>query len=144
VDESADVGTYSTIAVDSGGATPLPHIAYRDFSNDDLKYAYATGPDFYDLEWHTETVDTTGNVGRYASIALDGDGTPHITYYDEDNYDLKHAYRPGQEWLTETVDSDGDVGRWSSLAIDEEGTLHVAYYDASNGTVKYATLVTPP
>jgi hypothetical protein len=143
VDESASVGTYSSIAVDSRGAYPLPHIAYRDFTNDDLKYAYATGPDFYHLQWHTEPVDTAGNVGRYASIVLDGDGHPHIAYYDDGNQDLKYAYRDDQGWHVDTVDADGDVGRWASLAIDDDGNLNLAYYDGTNGSVKHAYLARP-
>jgi hypothetical protein len=143
VDESATVGLYASVAVEGQGASLVPHIAYYDATNEDLKYAYASGPDFYHLEWHTEPVDTAGDVGRYASIALDADGYPHITYYDGDNQDLEYAYQDDQGWHRETVDSDGDVGRWSSLAIDGDGNLHVAYYDATNETVKYATLSRP-
>jgi hypothetical protein len=148
VDESADVGLYSSIAVDSRGALPLPHIAYYDVTQGDLKYATATGPDFYHLAWHTEPIDTVGDVytwdvTKYTSIVLDRDGYPQISYYDDDTQDLKYAYQDNQGWHKETVDSDGDVGSWSSLAIDQSGNLHVAYYDATNGTVKYGYLVRP-
>jgi hypothetical protein len=31
--------------------------------------------------WHIETVDSEGGVGEYTSLALDGSGYPHISYY---------------------------------------------------------------
>jgi hypothetical protein len=141
VDESADVGRYASVDVDSQYTPPRPHMAYYDADNDDLKYAYATGPDVWHLAWYSETVDTGGvggDVGQYASLALDGDGYPHISYYDAENDDLKYAFQDDDGWQIDTVDSEGNVGSWSSLALDQEGNVHIAYYDATNDTVKYA------
>ncbi len=139
VDESAEVGRFTSVAADN----QEPHISYYDVTNGDLKYAYGTGPDEWHLEWYTETVDSTEDVGQYTSIVLDDEGDPHITYYDAGNGDLRYAYRESGEWQFETVDSEGNVGMWSSLAIDQQGNLHVAYYDATNETVKYAHLIRP-
>ncbi len=36
--------------------------------------------------WEITTVDSQNAVGRYASIALDGSGRPHIAYCDETKY----------------------------------------------------------
>jgi hypothetical protein len=40
-------------------------------------------------DWSVEVADTTGNLGNYSSLALDGSGRPHIAHFGY--YDiLKH------------------------------------------------------
>jgi len=91
-------------------------------------------------QWENETVDSQGDVGMRASVALNGNGDPHVAYYDKTNKDLKYATRSGGGWGTQTVDATGDVGFYSDLALDGDGDPHVVYYDASNGDLKYAEL----
>ena len=97
VDES---GAYTSLALDAAGN---PHIGYRqrvsgkDYSC--LKYARWTGN-----TWKIQTVDYGGEVGEYTSLALDGSGYPHISYYDHTNGDLKYAYRDAAGWHIQTVD----------------------------------------
>ena len=59
------------------------------------------------LNWGSEIVDSSGDVGRHSSL-YDSSGNPHISYYDEtipNDGDLKYAYDVGSGWQTETVDS---------------------------------------
>jgi len=53
--------------------------------------------------WVTETVDSTGDVTVFTSLALAPTYpyTPHISYGS--NGDLKHAWLSGTTWLSETV-----------------------------------------
>jgi len=83
VDDSGDVGAFSSIEVDSLGH---PHVSYFDTGNGDLKYAWYDG-----TSWHIEVVDSEGNVGLYTSLELDAEGHPHISYYDIGDGDLKYA-----------------------------------------------------
>ncbi len=94
VDSAGYVGEYTSLALDAEGR---PHISYclQDpahwWACDDLKYTHFDG-----TSWQIETVDNGEGVGGYTSLALDAEGRPHISYYDETNGDLKYAWK---EWL---------------------------------------------
>jgi len=73
-------------------------------------------------EWHgIQTVDSTGFVGSYTSIAVSG-GNVCISYQDGTNADLKFAKSTdgGATWPAgsiKTADATGDVGSHSSIAV---------------------------
>ena len=85
LDSIGTVGKYTSIACSADGVTI--YISYYDETNGDLKLAKSTnsGSTFV-----ISTVDSTGNVGQYASIAVDGSNV-YISYYDVTNGDLKIA-----------------------------------------------------
>jgi hypothetical protein len=87
VDAAGNVGQYTSLALDSVGAV---HIAYYGWTTDTsrsfLRYANNESG-----AWVTETVNSGGSVGRYASLALDSQRNPHIGYYDEANGTLRYA-----------------------------------------------------
>jgi len=82
-----------------------PGIAYVDDRTGDLIYAerQATG-------WITQTIDTGGQVGHFASLDYDHQGQPHISYFDNSRNDIKYARRGTQGWQIETIDASGQPG----------------------------------
>ena len=75
------------------------------------------------------------------SIALDDEGLPGVTYYDDKVQALAYASFDGSEWSVELVDQNGDAGRYASLAYDVDGNPHISYFvfdSATAGTVRFA------
>ncbi len=144
LDVSGAVGKYTSIALDDNG---YPHISYSyfDATNYDLKYVRWTGSAWDGLtSSNPDTVDTSGNVGIYTSIALDDNGYPHISYFDGTNYDLKYARWTGSAWDgldasagPDAVDTTGDVGSYTSIALDSSGYPHISYIDKTKTALKY-------
>lgn len=112
------------------GPDNLPRVVYYD---NGLYYAAFNGQG-----WAVQVVDSAVNSGKYPSLALDGSGVPHISYYDDGSNHLRYAFWNGTGWTTQTVDStSADTGQYSSIAIDSSGEPHIAYYDATNRKLKY-------
>jgi len=89
--------------------------------------------------WNISVVDSTGDVGWYASVALDSSNRPHISYQDYTNGNLKYAKWTGTTWSIETVDaSTAEVGLSVSLALDSSDRPHMSYFDITNYDLRYA------
>lgn len=75
------------------------------------------------------------------SLAIDPNGNPAISYYNDGAGELWFASFDGSSWSTELVTAEGDPGRFSSLVFDADGRPHISFYNptsASSGTVGYA------
>lgn len=92
------------------------------------------------IGWQIETVDNTGDVGAYCSLALDTSGYAHVAYYDATQGGIKVAYQDASGWHCALV----DVARQAqgvyaaaagiSLALDGQDRAHIAYHsEASQG-----------
>jgi hypothetical protein len=112
------------------------HVAYYNQTLGDLEYTYYQGG-----SWHPETVASTGDVGKYNSLAIDPNApnARHICYYDVTEGDLEYAYWDGGGWSYETVDSQGDVGSFCSIDLNASGYPAISYYSESTHDLKYAS-----
>lgn len=134
IDENGDVGGTTSLAIDSNNKV---HIAYYDFTNEDLKYVTnASGA------WQTEIVQSAGNVGEYPSLALNSNNDIYISYFDETNTKIKLANKNANSssWTITAIDPAELQGGESSLAIDSNDKIHIAYknYTSSINILKYA------
>lgn len=109
---------YNSIAVIDNGNPAI------SFYGDSLHLARFDGS-----TWTTEAVET-GVVGWYSSLAFDGDGNPHIAYYDHGYADLKYAsWAP--DWQFHTVDA-STTNMLPSLALHNSDP-GVAYQQYAGG-----------
>ncbi len=60
-----------------------PRIAYYDANNQDLKYAYCDSGCSNPSNWIKTTIVSAGDVGRFASLALNSSGNPRVTYWGD-------------------------------------------------------------
>ena len=131
-DPPNDVGQHVSIAFHP--VSGRPYISYYDASNQNLrmaKYVVTGGNCGPDNTWSCETVDETGNVGMYSSIAIDPtDNLPVISYFDAGNGALKLAERTVNHWGFTTIHDPNFVsaGRYTSLKIDAAGKAHISFY----------------
>jgi hypothetical protein len=137
VQPTRDIGVELTLAVISGS----PAIAYYDILDKDLVFVRATNADGSMWSNSPVTLDSAGDVGRWASMLM-VDGNPAIAYYDVTNGNLKFirctdSYGTPGLWGTPLLlDSVGDVGQEISMAIIN-GKPAIAYYDVTNKGLKY-------
>jgi len=129
VDSTGDVGSHSSLALDS---SDLPHISYRDATNDRLKYARLIS-----IPLGVWEIDTLTSGGLFTSIALDGSDTPHIGFVEDG---VRYAHKDGVAWDYEYVDGVHNIYD-TSLALDSGGTPHISYWDGSTNEVRYAVRV---
>jgi hypothetical protein len=92
----------------------LPRITY----NLDGELYYALTPDTFD--WGAQLVDnSSANVGKWSSLALAADGTPHVSYQNTTEGALEYASKNFFQWFHVPVDGETEaVGLRTSLALD--------------------------
>lgn len=89
-------------------------------------------------DWNIQTVDNSGDVGKWCEVAYDNQNYPHIAYFNETNRSLMYARWNGVGWEIEQVDElrPNRVGEYCSIAVDQFGRPHISYY-YSRGRLRY-------
>jgi hypothetical protein len=90
----------------------------------------------YATLYEIEVVDQWS--GRGASLALDSQDRPHISYSSFSD-DLRYAFWDGSAWQKEVVSSAVNVSHWdTSICVDSFGTPYISYF-TNDGTLMFAT-----
>ncbi len=90
-------------------------------------------------------VDTMSVPGDFPSLAIDDQGSFHVSYAENigpDNHvNLKYAHEESSTWQIDKVDEWlGLAGRQSAIAVDETFSPHIVYNDAGAGIIRYTTM----
>ena len=137
--DSGHDGWDGRITVDPQGRPHISAIDPQEFGGDGVEY-YSQDESG---EWVVQQVGSGPLTYKFATaVAIDPQGNPHISYFDQDKETLVLASRDDSGWNISTVDDDGVTGLFSSMVIDGEGRFHISYLrqdGSSSGTIKYAT-----
>lgn len=130
------------IAIDAQGVI---HVVYFDAAGQDLIYGRNDGGG-----WDLQTIYDSGDAGRFAVLAVDESGAPHVAFFQSDDVVNENGRAPGNivygsldgtSWSFETIGAvDNQVlgfeGARRTLAIDLDGaTPVVAYLDEATLTL---------
>ncbi len=136
VDRARSTG-FTSLKADQVGFLHLSYMACDDTCA--LKYAVRNGTD----GWQTQVVESGIDIGAFASLALDAENRPHISYSaltaSGSDSDLKYATFDGTDWHINVAESRGQDS-FTSLALDAQDRPHITYWDNYDNALKYATL----
>ena len=126
-------GGVADILVDSSNAV---HIVYINFDHN-LVYAKKVGG-----TWTAQPVFPGRTIQGQISMALDGNGGLHFSYYDHTGQEapsLRYASYNNDQWISELVYQGPDPYWSASLAIGPNNFAHMVYIDWSEYKLRYAT-----
>lgn len=133
-------GWDNRIIVDSQNVVHMTGIDPQEFNGDGVEYYRRNA----DGSWTVEDIGSGKLTYQFAtSLALDPDGNPHVTFFNQPEKDLALSSRDASgNWTVTTVDESGDTGLFAQILIDDSGRFHISYGSQprpSALTIKYAT-----
>ncbi len=151
VDSGTGLGRFASLGIDDDDKV---FIAYFDENANNLLVAepvgVATGNCGSYSSYECTTVDSTGDVGRFAALEVSGSGATqrlNIAYHESDSSTtgaLKFAEYVGSggncadsKWSCWTIDSTSSADNMGLDLINLDGTLVVSYFDSGNLKLAY-------
>ncbi|MFQ5794332.1 MAG: hypothetical protein ACE5JP_04705 [Candidatus Bipolaricaulia bacterium] len=144
ISHSGHDGWDNSLIVDSQGKIHASSVDPSGFGGAGIEYAVFDGE-----RWQVERVGTRVMYAFGTSIALNPQGEPRITFFNDQGGALFYASREAGRWRTQIVDGDLNdrargTGMFSSLRFDSRGEPVISYYEhtsRSGGMIKLATRV---
>jgi len=143
VDFDGEAGKWNSLALDEKG---YPHVAYSQFPNGELRYAYWNGKTWVSSIVDSPYIENTGVEGAARgmgnSLLLNSKKQWTISYRDLGS--LKYATQQGDRWAIETIDhlasATSNLAGWATYrtfqVLDSRGMPHIGYEDG--GALKHA------
>ena len=127
-----DTGLYTAIKVADDGTVHISYYAWwilNGFLNGNLKYINTR-------DWQISTLDSTGNIGEFSSLALDGGGNVYVAYNHISQVDgirrircITNASGVWRHVNVVTVGGNPLVNITSNpIFVDTNGVVHISYY----------------
>jgi len=114
-----------------------PHVAFAGGSNlDEIQHAE---PDAGG--WGVVACDTAHAFARTFSLAVDGNGEPHLAYYSRMNESIRYAKRSGGIWTVETVATGLDIWGATAIAVGSGGEPFIVYSNWTGEGIWFARRV---
>ncbi len=133
-DVANDVGEGSSIAIGSNGNA---RIAYKDTTNNDLKFVRCTNTDCT-TTGTIQNLDSASNVSGRTTIFMGNDGYARIAY--EDSGDLKYIQCQNDDCTTKvmtTIETTNNVGNDLTMVKGTDGYARIAHNDTTDNAVRF-------
>ncbi len=148
-DEWSDAGTVSDhFAGEDGiglGVSPDDgsiHVSFYNSLSGDLQYATVSGyADAISGSFTVETIDTGANTGKFSSMAIEDDGSIHITALEDSRNRARYLRKPAgadsfEEGISVPWDADADLDQEStSTLIDAQGNIRSFFADTDGSII---------
>ena len=119
-----NVAARTGIAIDNRGHVHIIHPVDGSSSIWVLNYTTNVSGSFVS----TTITDTTKDDGKYASIAIAGNGSLHISVYrDSGGSDLRYYTDESGVWTNETVRTGDNYGKDSAIALNSKDEVVIVY-----------------
>lgn len=124
-------GIFPTVYSLAVGADGSAHALIDNLDDDYLPYSleYVSNSSG---EWSSETLCVAEDYLGYPSMAIDGDGTAHVSYIGRlpgPEFRLMYSTNDGGAWSEADVAYAGNaIPGATSLAVDAQGSVHIAYF----------------
>jgi len=139
IDTAGNVGRLPSLAVLNGN----PAVAYYTDQSKDLKFAQANKPSpELSSAWTIHTVDSSGTVGKYPSMAILS-GYPAIAYYKNSAMELRFARAKtpyplvAGDWDVHVIDLVGNDWAYASMNVLNARPI-VSYFNEATKDLRYA------
>ena len=120
------VNSQSVTSMALGPDNRLWFLCYAGFDNT-LWFVRQTD----DVHWAYNEIEPGLHAWKHACLAVDSTGLAHISYFDNENYDLKYAVGLDDSWTIELVDgADGFSGYFNKIVLNQDDEPFISYLSA--------------
>ena len=125
------MGIFSSLVLTQDGS---PYAAYFDDANDDLKVA-----SYQEETWspQSETASSKESDGWYPSLAVDSQGSLHISFFSQSKQQIIYGRRSGAGAWKYEVAARKVSALDTSLAVGTDQAPHIVYFDEASNQVRY-------